>query len=75
MSKAARGAGGMVQFGVADCVGQKPVVNIRTVKSTLHNWILLAEVCCLNLSIMEFETDISLNMPSNFEVNWHPHSV
>lgn len=34
ISKACLGAGGMLHFGVADWVGQYPVVSTRTVRST-----------------------------------------
>lgn len=58
----------MEQFKLT-CVGQKPVVSMRTVSSTPPRDKLLLFTKFLNSSMIVLETDISLNMPSSFEVN------
>lgn len=51
------------------CVGQKPVVRIRTDSSTPSSADGSLLMWFLNSSITVLDTDMSLNMPSNFEVN------
>lgn len=67
---------GSIHLGVV-VVGQKPVVSTLTNKSILPILSLLSSMlrCDLNSSIVELDTDMSLNIPSNLEVNWQPHSV